>query len=319
MSGADLANLVNEAALHAVRRGVDEVAHGDFETARDRVLMGQRRESMALSDDEKERIAYHEGGHAVLAYVLAQRRPGAQGDDPPDRHGPRRHPAAARWRSATSTAQDYIEDSLVVRMGGRVAEELVYGDLSTGANNDLVGNTELARKMVREWGMSEPHRPDGLGLAGAGVPRRGPHAHPRLLRRHRPGDRRGGRADPARAGGAGPEGPAPAPPAASTPWPAPCSSTRPSTAPRWPGWSTRPPAGASGDPVGCPGSSPTPPPPTARWWRRRRRRRRSPRPARPLNRTVKPPPPPARPAAPPHLAPARPNRPDPGSRRGGGR
>jgi cell division protease FtsH len=70
MSGADLANLVNEAALHAVRRGSLDIAMVDFESARDRVLMGQRRESMVLSDEEKERVAYHEGGHAVLAYVL---------------------------------------------------------------------------------------------------------------------------------------------------------------------------------------------------------------------------------------------------------
>src|SRR5205809_5158369 len=75
MSGADLSNLVNEAALFAVRRGADKVAARDFEDARDRVLMGQRRESMALSDEEKEVIAYHEGGHAVLAYVLPNADP----------------------------------------------------------------------------------------------------------------------------------------------------------------------------------------------------------------------------------------------------
>ena len=78
----------------------------------------------------------------------------------------------------------------------------MFGVISTGANNDLVGSTELARKMVREWGMSDAHRADGVGLAGPGVPRRGPHAHPRLLRRDRPGHRRRGRAHPARAGGA---------------------------------------------------------------------------------------------------------------------
>ena len=75
MSGADLANLVNEAALHAVRRGSLDIAMEDFESARDRVLLGQRRESMVLSDAEKERIAYHEGGHAVLAYVLEHADP----------------------------------------------------------------------------------------------------------------------------------------------------------------------------------------------------------------------------------------------------
>ncbi|HWD53645.1 MAG TPA: ATP-dependent zinc metalloprotease FtsH [Acidimicrobiales bacterium] len=165
MSGADLANLVNEAALHAVRRGSAEIAMADFETARDRVLLGQRRESMVLSEDEKERIAYHEGGHAVLAYVLEHADPvhkvtilptgmalGVTHQLPmEERHI---HP------------RNYIEDSLCVRMGGRCAEILVYGDLSTGAANDLVGNTELARKMVREWGMSEAIGPMAWGSQG---------------------------------------------------------------------------------------------------------------------------------------------------------
>jgi len=75
MSGADLANLVNEAALHAVRRGSATIEMDDFESSRDRVLMGQRRESLVLSPDEKERVAYHEGGHAVLAYVLEHADP----------------------------------------------------------------------------------------------------------------------------------------------------------------------------------------------------------------------------------------------------
>jgi cell division protease FtsH len=152
MSGADLANLVNEAALFAVRRGDDKVHMQDFEAARDRVLMGLRRDSMALSDEEKEIVAYHEGGHAVCAAVLPHADPlhkvtilptgmalGVTQQLPEERHLYR---------------QDYIEDSLVVRLGGRIAEELVFGVLSTGANNDLQGATELSRKMVREWGMS---------------------------------------------------------------------------------------------------------------------------------------------------------------------
>jgi len=165
MSGADLANLVNEAALHAVRRGSATIEMADFESSRDRVLMGQRRESLVLSDEEKERVAYHEGGHAVLAYVLEHADPVHKVTILPtgmalgvtmqlpveERHI---HPRAD------------IEDSLCVRMGGRVAEMLVYGDLSTGAANDLVGNTELARKMVREWGMSEEIGPMAWGSQG---------------------------------------------------------------------------------------------------------------------------------------------------------
>jgi cell division protease FtsH len=165
MSGADLANLVNEAALHAVRRGDVSIAMEDFESARDRVLMGQRRESLVLSPNEKERVAYHEGGHAVLAYVLDHADPvhkvtilptgmalGVTQQLPmEERHI---HP------------RNYIEDSLCVRMGGRVAELLIYGDLSTGAANDLVGNTELAHKMVREWGMSDEIGPMAWGSQG---------------------------------------------------------------------------------------------------------------------------------------------------------
>ncbi len=153
MSGADLANLVNEAALFAVRAGDEAIHMRHFEMARDRVLMGQRRESMALSDHEKEAIAYHEAGHAVCAAVLPHADPvhkvtilptgmalGVTQQLPEERHIYR---------------QDYIEDSLVVRMGGRIAEEIIYGVYSTGANNDLTGATDLATKMVREWGMSE--------------------------------------------------------------------------------------------------------------------------------------------------------------------
>ncbi|MHB8467130.1 MAG: ATP-dependent zinc metalloprotease FtsH [Acidimicrobiales bacterium] len=165
MSGADLANLVNEAALHAVRRGSEWIHMEDFEAARDRVLMGQRRESMALSDDEKERVAYHEGGHAVLAYLLPSADPVHKVTILPTGMAlgvTQQLPLEERH----IYPREYIEDSLAVRMGGRVAELLIYGDLSTGANNDLVGNTELARKMVREWGMSDRIGPMAWGSQG---------------------------------------------------------------------------------------------------------------------------------------------------------
>jgi cell division protease FtsH len=165
MSGADLANLVNEAALHAVRRGAKEIGMDDFENARDRVLMGQRRESLALSDDEKERVAYHEGGHAVLAYVLPNADPLHKVTIIPSGMAlgvTQQLPLEEKHIYGI----DYIADSLCVRMGGRVAEQVIFGDLSTGASNDLVGNTELARKMVREWGMSDRVGPMAWGAQG---------------------------------------------------------------------------------------------------------------------------------------------------------
>jgi cell division protease FtsH len=166
MSGADLANLVNEAALFAVRRGQKEIYAQDFESARDRVLMGLKRESMALTEEEKEVVAYHEGGHAVLAYVLEHADPVHKVTILPTGMAlgvTQQLPLEERH----IYKKEYITDSLVVRLGGRIAEELVYGHLSTGAQNDLVGCTELARKMVREWGMSDRIGPMAWGSQGA--------------------------------------------------------------------------------------------------------------------------------------------------------
>jgi len=166
MSGADLANLVNEAALHAVRRGGSAVQMVDFEAARDRVLMGQRRESTVLSEKEKEATAFHEGGHAVLAYVLPDADPVHKVTILPTGMAlgvTQQLPIEERhtyWR-------EYIEDRLCVMMGGRCAEQLVLNSLSTGASNDLQTATELARKMVREFGMSERIGPMAWGQEAA--------------------------------------------------------------------------------------------------------------------------------------------------------
>jgi cell division protease FtsH len=165
MSGADLANLVNEAALHAVRRGSDAVAMQDFEAARDRVIMGQRRESVALSEHEKELTAYHEGGHAVLAYVLENADPVHKVTILPTGMAlgvTQQLPMEERH----TYPREYIEDTLCVRMGGRVAEQIVFGTLTTGASNDLQGSTEMARRMVREFGMSERIGPMAWGAQG---------------------------------------------------------------------------------------------------------------------------------------------------------
>ncbi len=165
MSGADLANLVNEAALHAVRRGSLVIEMVDFESARDRILMGAKRGSTVLSDQEKERVAYHESGHAILGYVLDQADP---------IHKVSIIPAGMALGVTMQLPieerhlhnRQYIEDAICMRMGGRIAELLVYGDLSTGASDDLQRNTELARRMVREWGMSSIIGPMAWGSQG---------------------------------------------------------------------------------------------------------------------------------------------------------
>ncbi|MGH9105102.1 MAG: ATP-dependent metallopeptidase FtsH/Yme1/Tma family protein, partial [Acidimicrobiales bacterium] len=165
MSGADLANLVNEAALHAVRRAASSISMNDFDAARDRVLMGQRRESTVLSEKEKMATAYHEGGHAVMAYVLPDADPVHKVTILPTGMAlgvTQQLPIEERhtyWR-------EYIEDSLCVMMGGRCAEQLVFGTLSTGGSNDLQRATEMARKMVREFGMSERVGPMAWGNGG---------------------------------------------------------------------------------------------------------------------------------------------------------
>jgi cell division protease FtsH len=165
MSGADLANLVNEAALHAVRRSGSSIAMADFDAARDRVLMGQRRESTVLSEKEKMATAYHEGGHAVLAYILPDADPVHKVTILPTGMAlgvTQQLPIEERhtyWR-------EYIEDALCVMMGGRCAEELIFGTLSTGGSNDLQRATEMARKMVREFGMSERVGPMAWGNGG---------------------------------------------------------------------------------------------------------------------------------------------------------
>ena len=167
MSGADLANLVNEAALIAVRTGEDSIRADHFESARDRTLMGQKRESMALTPDEKEAIAYHEAGHALCAAVLPTADPLHKVTIIPSGMAlgvTMQLPEEERHIHR----QDYLEDSLVVMMGGRMAEELVFGVGSTGASNDLVRATEITRKMGREWGMSDRVGPMAWGSQGQG-------------------------------------------------------------------------------------------------------------------------------------------------------
>ncbi|MEN3046013.1 MAG: ATP-dependent zinc metalloprotease FtsH [Candidatus Hydrothermales bacterium] len=162
-SGADLANLVNEAALLAARKGKEKITMEDFEEAKDKILMGVARKSMVLTPKEREQVAYHESGHAILSLLLPHADPihkvtiiprgqalGVTQQLPKDdRH---------------IYSKEYLMDQLTVLMGGRVAEKLIFKSISTGAAaNDIETATQIARKMVGEWGMSERIGPVSFG------------------------------------------------------------------------------------------------------------------------------------------------------------
>jgi cell division protease FtsH len=161
-SGADLENLVNEAALWAARQNKKEVEVVDFEMAKDKVLMGAERKSMILSDEEKRTTAYHEAGHALIAKLLP-------GTDPVHKVTiiPRGRALGVTMQLPTDDRHNYSKEflynNLAILMGGRVAEELILKHITTGAGNDIERATDLARKMVCEWGMSEKLGPLTFG------------------------------------------------------------------------------------------------------------------------------------------------------------
>ena len=160
-SGADLANLVNEAAIHAVRAGRTTLTALDFSEARDRILLGRRESSNALLPDEKRAVAVHESGHALVAALSAHGDPVAKVTILP----------AGQALGVTEQlpvderhlySEGYLRDSLAIRLGGRAAELLVFNEGSTGAANDLAGATDLATRMIREFGMSQSLGPVGF-------------------------------------------------------------------------------------------------------------------------------------------------------------
>ncbi|NKB88787.1 MAG: ATP-dependent zinc metalloprotease FtsH [Acidobacteria bacterium] len=167
-SGADLENLVNEAALIAARRGQEKVGPLDFDYAKDKVLMGAERKSMILSDDEKKVTAYHEAGHALVAHLT------------PNADPLHKVTIIPRGRALGVTMQmpvddrhnysrGYLETQVKVLLGGRIAEELVLEEQTTGAGNDLERVTDLARRMVTEWGMSDRLGPLNFSSGGSEV------------------------------------------------------------------------------------------------------------------------------------------------------
>jgi len=161
-SGADLENLVNEAALHAAKMSQDKVTMIDFEEAKDKVMMGKERRSMILSDEEKKTTAYHEAGHTLVAQFLP-------GTDPIHKVSiiPRGRALGVTMQLPVDDRHTYsktfLQNTLAVLFGGRAAEELVFNSITTGAGNDIERATAMAKRMVCEWGMSEEFGPMALG------------------------------------------------------------------------------------------------------------------------------------------------------------
>jgi cell division protease FtsH len=161
-SGADLENLINEAALLAARKERTEVLMSDFEVAKDKVLMGVERTSMVITEAEKKITAYHEAGHALIAKLIP-------GTDPIHKVTiiPRGRAMGLTMQLPTDDrhnySREYLYNTIAIMMGGRVAEELVLKHITTGAGNDIERATDLARKMVCEWGMSEKMGPLTFG------------------------------------------------------------------------------------------------------------------------------------------------------------
>jgi len=163
LSGADIANMVNEAALLAARRDRDAVTMVDFEEAKDKVMMGAERKSMVISDEEKKMTSYHESGHALLGKLI------------PDADPVHKVTIIPRGLALGVThylpvdekhtyTKKYMMARLIYTMGGRVAEKLIFDHLTTGAGNDIEQATALARKMVCNWGMSDKIGPLGFGV-----------------------------------------------------------------------------------------------------------------------------------------------------------
>ena len=161
-AGADLANLCNEAALNAARTNKKWVEMIDFENAKDKVYMGSERRSMVMSDEDKRDTAFHEAGHAVVAAVT-------QGADPVHKVTiiPRGRALGVTWqlpeRDKYSSTRDYMEGQIAILMGGRIAEETFFNRLSTGASNDIERASQIARRMVCDYGMSDKLGPLSFG------------------------------------------------------------------------------------------------------------------------------------------------------------
>ncbi|HXY40022.1 MAG TPA: AAA family ATPase, partial [Vicinamibacteria bacterium] len=163
MVGADLAKVVNEAALAGARRGSTRVAHRDFEEAIDRIQLGLEKKGRALTEAEKKRVAYHESGHTVVALSVDHANPVHRVTIIPRSIGALGVTLQLPSEERYLMTRDELLDRIAVMMGGRVAEEVAFGDMSTGAHNDLERATETARAMVMQLGMSHRFGPVTFG------------------------------------------------------------------------------------------------------------------------------------------------------------
>ncbi|MDH3360383.1 MAG: ATP-dependent zinc metalloprotease FtsH, partial [Desulfobulbaceae bacterium] len=175
-TGAELANLINEAALLAARKHKDAIDLDDLEDAKDKILMGTERKGMVISDKERSFTAYHEAGHAIIALTLSD-------TDPVNKITivPRGRAMGMTQQTAIddrhSYSKEYLSNRITILLGGRTAEELVFNQFTTGASNDLQMATDIATKMIGEWGMSEALGPrayitsDSSFLGGSGTQR----------------------------------------------------------------------------------------------------------------------------------------------------
>jgi cell division protease FtsH len=162
MSGAQIANIVNEAALSAARNDREKVSFDDFEDARDKVLMGAARKNLAMSEKERTMTAFHESGHALLHYFLPNADPLHKVTIVP--HGQALGVTVSLpEEDAYARTRGWIEDRICICYGGWAAENLVYHETTTGTKQDLQQATDMARKMVCEWGMSDTLSPESLG------------------------------------------------------------------------------------------------------------------------------------------------------------
>ncbi len=167
-SGADLENMLNEAALLAARQEKDTISHTEIEAARDKILMGLKRHGLVMTQEEKRMVAYHEAGHALVGALLPHADPVYKVSIVPRSQSmgaTQQFPEQERY----IYPREYLQDRLAVMMGGRCSESLVFGTATSGAANDLQQATKTARKMVLEWGMSGQFEHMALGSAGEQV------------------------------------------------------------------------------------------------------------------------------------------------------